>query len=29
MLVFYELGDIRLLERCFAESYANSIARLA
>jgi len=28
MLAFYELGDIRLLERCFAEAYAKSIARL-
>lgn len=27
MLAFYELGDIRLLERCFAEAYAKSIAR--
>ena len=29
MLAFYELGDIRLLERCFVEAYAKSIARLA
>jgi hypothetical protein len=28
MLAFYELGDIRLLERCFADAYAKSIARL-
>ncbi len=28
MLAFYELGDIRLLERCFVDSYAKSIARL-
>lgn len=28
MLAFYELGDIRLLERCFAEAYAKSVARL-
>lgn len=28
MLTFYELGDIRLLERCFVEAYAKSIARL-
>lgn len=28
MLAFYELGDIRLLERCFVEAYAKSIARL-
>jgi hypothetical protein len=29
MLAFYELGDVRLLERCFAEAYAKSVARLA
>lgn len=28
MLAFYELGDIRLLERCFADAYTKSIARL-
>lgn len=28
LLAFYELGDIRLLERCFGEAYAKSIARL-
>ena len=28
MLAFYELGDIRLLEACFANAYAKSIARL-
>lgn len=28
MLAFYELGDIRLLERCFVEAYAKSITRL-
>lgn len=28
LLAFYELGDIRLLERCFADAYAKSIARL-
>lgn len=28
MLAFYELGDIRLLERCFVNAYQKSIARL-
>lgn len=28
MLAFYELGDPRLLERCFSEAYQKSIARL-
>lgn len=28
MLAFYELGDTRLLERCFVDAYAKSIARL-
>lgn len=28
MLAFYELGDIRLLEHCFSDAYAKSIARL-
>lgn len=29
MLAFYELGDIRLLERCFVDAYAKSVARMA
>lgn len=28
MLAFYELGDLRLLERCFVEAYTKSTARL-
>lgn len=28
MLAFYELGDVRLLEQCFADAYAKSISRL-
>lgn len=28
LLAFYELGDTRLAERCFAEAYRKSIARL-
>lgn len=28
MLAFYELGDIRLLERCFVQAYEKSIIRL-
>jgi len=28
MLAFYELGDVRLAERCFAEAYSKSQARL-
>ena len=29
MLAFYELGDIRLLERCFVEAYTKSTTRLS
>ena len=28
LLAFYELGDVRLFEKCFVEAYAKSIARL-
>lgn len=28
MLCFYELGDIRLAERCFVDAYSKSVARL-